>query len=503
MKVKLYALHLEDVKRDAELLEEILKEEGFDLEMDLVDNEEGFVSNLKRHNYDIIFADFTLPSFNGQSALELAKKLSPNVPFICISGTIGEDRAVELLKQGATDYVLKDRMERVPMATKRALDAATQLSKFRETEIELQTNRRLLQSIINNALDSIYIKDINGKYLLFNDAAEKTFGITEQEVIGKDDSVIFPAVHALMVKEIDQKVIESGVPYTYEDSIITSGGAVRTFHTIKCPMFDDFGNPTGLFGIARDITERKHLEQVLIEAKEKAEDSNRLITAFLNNISHEIRTPMNAIVGFSDFLKSPELPVEKRIEYIDIISNNCYQLLDIINDIVITASLASGQVKLNISNFNINDICKTLYSQFEPKAKLKNITLNFDCSFDDLNADIRSDVIKLTHILSSLINNAIKFTIKGNIRFGYILRDDKLEFYIEDTGIGISPGKQELIFERFRQAERSTAYEFGGTGLGLTISKGYVELLGGKIWLSSDLGKGSTFFFTIPYTKSV
>ena len=135
MKVRLYALLLEDVKRDAELLEEILTEEGFDLEMDLVDNEEGFVSNLKRHNYDIIFADFTLPSFNGELALELAKKLSPNVPFICISGTIGEDRAVELLKQGATDYVLKDRMERVPMATKRALDATAQLSKFREQKL--------------------------------------------------------------------------------------------------------------------------------------------------------------------------------------------------------------------------------------------------------------------------------------------------------------------------------------------------------------------------------
>jgi signal transduction histidine kinase len=268
-------------------------------------------------------------------------------------------------------------------------------------------------------------------------------------------------------------------------------------------MFDDFGNPTGLFGIARDITERKRLEQVLTEAKDKAEDSNRLITAFLNNISHEIRTPMNAIVGFSDFLKAPELPVEKRIEYIDIISNNCYQLLDIINDIVITASLASGQIKLNISNFNINNICRNLYSQFEPKAKLKDITLNYDCPFDDSNADIRTDEIKLTHILSSLINNAIKFTLKGNIHFGYIVRDDKLEFYIEDTGIGISPEKQELIFERFRQAERSIAYEFGGTGLGLTISKGYVELLGGKIWLSSDLGKGSTFFFTIPFTKSM
>jgi PAS domain S-box-containing protein len=503
MKIRLYALLLEDVKRDAEFLEEILTDNGFDLEMDLVDNEADFISNLKRHNYDIIYADFTLPAFNGQAALEVTKKMCPNIPFICISGTIGEDRAVELLKQGATDYVLKDRMERVPMATKRALEAASQLNKFRETEIELQTNRRLLQSIINNALDSIYIKDINGKYLLFNYAAEKTFGVKESDVIGKDDSFIFSEAHVQMVKEIDKKVIESGVPYTYEDSITSPDGIVRVFQTIKCPMYDDFGNATGLFGIARDITERKNLEYVLTEAKEKAEDSNRLKTAFLNNISHEIRTPMNAIIGFSDFLKTPELPIDKRIEYIDIISTNCYQLLDIINDIVITASLASGQVKLNISRFNINIICENLYSQFEPKAQLKNIVLDYVCPFNDSDAYIRSDEIKLTHILSCLINNAVKFTKQGNINFGYTLKGDELEFYIEDTGIGISPEKQELIFERFRQAERSTAYEFGGTGLGLTISKGYVELLGGKIWLSSNIGKGSKFFFTIPYTKTI
>ena len=177
MRIKLYALLLEDVKRDAELLEEILSENGFDPELVRVDNKEDFTSKLKRGKFDIIYADYTLPTFNGESALEIARQLSPNVPFICVSGTIGEDRAVELLKLGATDYVLKDRMERVPMATKRALDAVEQLNRFRETQIELQTNKRLLQSIINNALDCIFIKDIDVKYLLFNEAAERLFSV--------------------------------------------------------------------------------------------------------------------------------------------------------------------------------------------------------------------------------------------------------------------------------------------------------------------------------------
>ena len=176
MKTKLYALLLEDVKKDAELLQEILADEGYDLEVDVVQTEQNFVAYLKKNNYDIIFADYTLPTFNGQFALELAKIIAPNVPFISISGTIGEDRAVELLKQGATDYILKDRMERLGFATKRALDAASHLNKFRQQEIEIQTNRRLLQTVINNALDSIYIKDNTGKYLLVNEAAERNNG---------------------------------------------------------------------------------------------------------------------------------------------------------------------------------------------------------------------------------------------------------------------------------------------------------------------------------------
>jgi PAS domain S-box-containing protein len=263
MSTKLYALLLEDIPKDAELLREMLTDEGFELEMDVVETEPDYVSNLKRHNYDIIFADFTLPGFNGQAALELAKEICPNVPFICISGTIGEDRAVELLKQGATDYVLKDRMERLAFATRRALDAAVQLNKFRQTEIELQTNRKLLQSVINNALDAIFIKDINGRYLLINKATEKAIGKTASEVIGKDDTFTLSAKEAQAAMAADNKVIESCMPLTYEESYTLIDGNTHFFNIIKCPMFDDFGKPAGLFGIARDITKHRQMEQAL------------------------------------------------------------------------------------------------------------------------------------------------------------------------------------------------------------------------------------------------
>jgi PAS domain S-box-containing protein len=501
MKTKLYALFLEDVKKDTEILQEMLTDEGFDIQMDIVETEYEYVSKLKQNNYDIIFADFTLPNFNGQEALELAKMICPNIPFICISGTIGEDRAVELLKQGATDYVLKDRMERLAFATKRALEAVVHLSKFRQTEIELQTNRRLLQTIINNALDSIYIKDTKGRYILFNEAAEKAIGKTATEVIGKDDRYIFSAAEAKMTMEIDKKVIEGGVPITSEESFTLIDGNVHYFNIIKCPMFDDSGKPSGLFGIARDITERKQMELSLLEAKEKAEVSDRLKTAFLQNISHEIRTPMNAIIGFSQLLDSAEYPDERRSEFTTIIQNSSHQLLSIVNNIITISSLEINQEKLTVTSVSIDSIFIDLLALFKQQALDKNISLHAHHHLK--GTIIYTDGTKITQILTNLINNALKFTEKGSIEFGYIIKTNKepaeIEFYVKDSGIGIKDESHTLIFERFCQADKDIQQTYGGTGLGLSISKGFIELLGGKIWVESELDKGSSFYFTIPY----
>lgn len=493
---------LEDVPKDAELLKEMLTDEGFDIKIDIVDTKSTYLSCLKSNHYDIIYADFTLPSFNGQEALDLAKIICPDVPFICISGTIGEDRAVELLKQGATDYVLKDRMERLPFATKRALDAAIQHSKFRQTEIELQTSRKLLETIINNAIDSIYIKDLHGKYLLINEAGLKAMGKTSQEVIGKDDTLFFSASEAKMIMDVDKKVIESGMPQTFEDLVTISDGNIHVFSNVKCPMFDDFGKPNGLFGIARDITERKKMEDNLIEAKKKAEESDNLKTAFLHNISHEIRTPLNAIVGFSGLLNNPDLETEMRQHFIEIILQSSDQLLAIIADIVDIATIEAGQVKISEKEIELNTTLRLLFDQYLLKANKQNITLTLKPLLPDTEVRIISDETKLSQILSNLISNALKFTKYGYVNFGYQVKEDELEFFVEDTGIGIPPIMHNEIFKRFRQVENTTARQYGGSGLGLSISKAYVEMLGGKIWLNSELGKGSTIYFTIPYKKA-
>lgn len=248
-----------------------------------------------------------------------------------------------------------------------------------------------------------------------------------------------------------------------------------------------------------DITLRKIAEAELIAAKEKAEESDRLKTAFLHNVSHEIRTPMNAIIGFSALLNEPDTTEEERHQFIDIIFQSGSQLLSIINDIVDIANIESGQVKLNIREVNLNSSLRTLGEQFSYKEKSDLISINLETGLPDDKSFIVTDGVKLIQILSNLINNATKFTREGRIDFGYKLKNSTLEFFVKDTGIGIPQEHHEKIFERFFQVDNLISRKFGGTGLGLSICKAYVELLGGKIWVTSNPGEGTDFRFTIPF----
>jgi len=249
-----------------------------------------------------------------------------------------------------------------------------------------------------------------------------------------------------------------------------------------------------------DITLRKKAEAELIAAKEKAEESDRLKTAFLHNVSHEIRTPMNAIIGFSALLNEPDTTGEERHQFIEIIFQSGSQLLSIINDIVDIANIESGQVKVNTMEMNLNSSLRSLDEQFSYKEKPGILSINLDTGLSDIEAFIITDSTKLIQILSNLINNAAKFTREGQIDFGYSLKDGYLEFFVRDTGIGIPPEHHKKIFERFFQVDNIISRKFGGTGLGLSICKAYVELLGGEIWVDSWPGKGTEFRFTLPFT---
>ena len=237
----------------------------------------------------------------------------------------------------------------------------------------------------------------------------------------------------------------------------------------------------------------------LIVAKEHAEESDRLKSAFLANMSHEIRTPMNGILGFAGLLNTPNLTGEKQQEYVRIIMNSGKRMLNIINDIVSISKIESGILEVNVSESNVSEQLEYVYKLFNTETEKKGIQLSFKNSILIKDFIIKTDSEKLFAILTNLVKNAIKFTYEGTIEFGCVKKGKFLEFYVKDSGVGIRQEQKKLIFERFRQGSESLSRNYEGAGLGLSISKAYVELLGGKIWVESEEDIGSTFYFTIPF----
>jgi PAS domain S-box-containing protein len=263
------------------------------------------------------------------------------------------------------------------------------------------------------------------------------------------------------------------------------------------------GETTNILMVIRDITERKKTETELIQAKEKAEESDNLKSAFLANMSHEIRTPINGIIGFLNFLADDNLSSMRRQEYANIVNNSSVQLVKLIDDIIDVAKIEAKQMSIQPVPFKLNEFMYELHIFFETyllsNHKDKTVLIIDDSMFIK-DCVLFIDPMRLRQVLSNLIGNAIKFTDKGFIRFGYRqVNTDKLEFFVEDTGTGLAENQKEIIFERFRQAESTNSRRHGGTGLGLTISKNLVQMMGGNIQVQSQLNEGSTFCFTVSY----
>jgi len=291
------------------------------------------------------------------------------------------------------------------------------------------------------------------------------------------------------------------------ETYTTKGRKINVRTTAEVSFIDE--KPIKLTGIFQDITEIKKNELELIKVKEEAQKSDKLKSAFLANMSHEIRTPMNGILGFSELLKNPELGFDKQARYINIIEKSGKRMLNIINDIVDISKIESGLMKVDIKKSNINGQLEYIYTFFKPEVEGKGMQLFMKNPLSAQEIAIYTDREKLFAILTNLVKNAIKYTDEGFIEIGYVLkmgeetinqsRNAELEFFIKDTGIGIPKGRQEAVFERFIQADIEDEMARQGAGLGLSITKAYVESLGGKIWMESVQGVGSTFYFTLPY----
>ncbi len=349
--------------------------------------------------------------------------------------------------------------------------------------------------------DSININRLrDGLYVDVNEGFTKLTGYTEKEVIGKTSLAI-----NIWVNEDDRKrLVEELNRHEYvanlEAQFRKKDGTITT--VLMSASIIDINDENHILSITRDISERKEYEEKLKEARKKAEESDMLKSAFLANMSHEIRTPMNAILGFGQLLREKELDRAKQNKFLDIIVVRSKNLLQIINDIIDISKIEANQLNLEKRQFSLNKILYELFSNFEAELATQNkedVQLNFKAELEKEASYIESDEIRLKQILTNLISNAIKFTEKGTIEFGYSIQGEVLRFFVSDTGTGIPEEATGQIFERFRQADNSSTREFGGTGLGLSISKQLVEMLGGKIWVESELNRGSVFYFTIPF----
>ena len=411
------------------------------------------------------------------------------------------------------------------------------ITKRKLAEEALKNSLFLTETILESIHNGILVVNHFGKVIKTNARFIKMWNISENVLESKDDKEIINHIIG-QLKDPDEFL--TTVAELYENSDAESFDLIyfndgRIFERISKPM-DLEGEEKGRVWSFLDITERKknellllrknekiaaqneefqqineefqqineelnHANFELIGAKEKAEESDRLKSAFLANMSHEIRTPMNGILGFADLLKEPELTGEERQEYIGIIEKSGLRMLNIINDLIDISKVESGQMEIFISEINVNEQIEYIFTFFKPEVQKKGMRLFFQNGLKNEEAVIQTDREKLYAILANLVKNAIKYSDTGSIEFGYTLKEKHLVFFIKDTGIGIPDDKKEAIFNRFIQADITDKRAFQGAGLGLAISKSYVEMLGGSIWVESEEGKGSTFYFTIPYNS--
>ena len=357
----------------------------------------------------------------------------------------------------------------------------------------------ILAHSLKSVNECVSITDFENKMIFLNDSFVKTYGYNDaEELTGKKMDVVgSPRNPPDIIEKIYSATVEGG----WQGELINTkkDGTEFPIFLSTTVIKDKSDKPIGLIGVASDITDRRKKEKELIRAKEKAEESDRLKSAFLANMSHEIRTPMNGILGFAELLKEPRLTGQEQQKYIHIIEKSGERMLSIINDIINISKVESGQMELLITETNINEQIEDIFTFFQPELEKKGVQFYFKNSLPTKKAIVKTDREKVYAILTNLVKNAIKFTKTGFIEFGYEKKGLNLEFFVKDSGAGIPGKNKEIIFERFRQGNDLLNKGYEGSGLGLTISKAYVEMLGGKIWVESEEGAGAIFYFTIPY----
>jgi len=661
MKTKLNILFVEDSADDMELMLLEIEKKNIKAEWKRVENKKDLLSELN-NPWDIIISDYVMPGFSGPEVLEIVRGKNELLPIIIVSGTVGEDVAVDTLKLGANDYLMKSNLKRLVPSIERAVAEY----KIKLKNVKIEQENKIFAHALRGISDSVTMTDLENNLFFVNNAFLRNYGYREEEVLGKKMDMFRPSKNPT---NIDEKILEETLTGGWKDELWNKRKDGTEFQILlsSSVIKNEHGKTVALLGISNDITERKHAEllqsiilnisqaantdiylnqligiikvelqkiidiknffvalydettdvftspytdddkdafieswaagktlsayvlknkkpillskdeilllahngdieiigtvaemwmgvplivkgkpfgvfaiqnyenteaynqndldvlefishqmsisierkraeEELVAAKEKAEESDRLKSAFLATMSHELRTPLNAIIGFSDLIKENK-SLDQILTFAGIVNRSGRHLLEIVEEIFDVTLLEIGQFNVVKEKHNLSSIMQLVQelSESEREKKRSNIELIYKPDVDDDNLFVFTDKSKLKQILLNLLKNALKFTHKGYIEYGYtrVIEKDTplLRFYIKDTGIGIAKDKQEFIFNIFRQADETLTRYYGGTGIGLFIVKRFTEILGGRVDLKSEVGKGSEFSVTIPYVE--
>ena len=376
----------------------------------------------------------------------------------------------------------------------------TDITVRKTMEATLAEQLRFVEVLLEAMPTAIYLKDRQGRYLRFNKAFESLFGIARADWIGKTVFDLVPGETAQMMDAKDQELFAGRDIQTYEATFSNRmSGESREGLYWKAPLTDAQGKVTGLVGTILDITEKNRIEQELREAKRNAEAASQAKSDFLANMSHEIRTPMNGVIGMTDLALDLEQNPTQR-EYLRIVKSSAQSLMVILNDVLDFSKIEAGKLNIEAVGFPLQETIEETLKTLHSRASQKGLVLQSDLQ-PDLPSDVLGDPVRLRQVLTNLCDNAIKFTGHGGVYVSVsgatTVSGYELHCAVRDTGIGIAPAKQRSVFEAFSQADTSTTRRFGGTGLGLTICARLVDLMGGRIWVESVEGQGSTFHFTL------
>jgi PAS domain S-box-containing protein len=507
----LRVLFVEDREDDALLALRELRRGGFAVTHDRVETAEELSAALESSRWDVVIADYSLPSFSAPAALAVVKDRGIVVPFIILSGSIGEANAVEIMRAGANDFVSKQAIARLPRVIERELSDVTARQAAAEAEASLRVTQRRLEALLSAAPIALYQISANDRIDWVSDSIERLTGFPAS-AFTTDPAFWQHRVHPEDADTFEQSLSNDMRVVEYRFRV--AAGDYRWFLATEMPFRDDAAQRVGSL---LDIDDRKRAEERLRDAHselesrvaqrtEAAEAANRAKSEFLATMSHELRTPLNAILGFGELLEDATFGTlnDRQKKFVDNILGAGRHLLTLINDVLDLAKVEAGRMELAYTRFNVADVISDAATVISAAARQKRVLVTVDGP--PLPIAIQADHAKVRQILYNLLSNALKFTPEGgNVRVAYVVRPGEaqsdLVVSVSDTGIGIAKENIERIFQPFEQIDSSYARTQQGTGLGLPVTRRLVELHGGRMWVESAPGRGSTFHFTLPLER--